>query len=44
MNTTVLYRDGEYRLSSVVSLFVQDCINALNKKIGVDEVQGFDVR
>ncbi len=44
MNTTVLYKDGEYRLSSVVSLFVQDCINALNKKIGVDEVQGFDVR
>lgn len=44
MNATVLYKDGEYRLSSVVSLFVQDCINALNKKIGVDEVQGFDVR
>lgn len=44
MNTTVLYKDGEYRLSSVVSLFVQDCINALNKKIGVDEVQSFDVR
>ena len=44
MNTTVLYKDGEYRLSSVVSLFVQDCINALNKKIGVDEVQSFDVQ
>lgn len=44
MNTTVLYKDGEYRLSSVVSLFVQDCIDALNKKIGVDEVQSFDVR
>ena len=44
MNATVLYKDGEYRLSSVVSLFVQDCINALNKKIGIDEVQGFDVR
>lgn len=42
MNTTVGYRGGAYKLGSVVSLFVQDCINALNKKIGVDEIQGFD--
>lgn len=43
MNTTVGYRGGAYKLGSVVSLFVQDCINALNRKIGVDEIQGFDV-
>lgn len=43
MNTMVGYRGGAYKLGSVVSLFVQDCINALNKKIGVDEIQGFDV-
>ena len=42
VNTTVIYNEGEYKLSSVMSLFVQDCINALNKKIGVDEIQGFD--
>lgn len=42
MNTMVGYRGGAYKLGSVVSLFVQDCINALNKKIGVDEIQGFD--
>lgn len=44
MNKTVLYRDGEYKLGSVVSLFVQDCLNALNKKITVDDIEGFEIR
>lgn len=43
VNKTVLYRDGEYRLGSVISLFVQDCINALNKKIPVDDIEGFEI-
>ena len=39
----VEYKDGDYKVSSVVSLFVQDCLNALNKKIMVDEISSFKV-
>lgn len=42
-NKGTLYRDGSYRLSSVLSLYVQDCFNALNKKITVDEIVPFEV-
>lgn len=42
-NKGALYRDGSYRLSSVLSLYVQDCFNALNKKITVDEIVPFEV-
>ncbi len=40
-NTYVDYRDGSYRLSSVVSQYIQQCLNALNKKIAVDDIEGF---
>lgn len=40
-NTNVEYREGAYRLSSVVSLYVQQCINALNKKISVEDIDSF---
>lgn len=39
-NTYVDYRDGSYRLSSVVSQYVQQCLNALNKKIAVEDIEG----
>lgn len=42
-NKGALYKDGSYRLSSVLSLYVQDCFNALNKKITVDEIVPFEV-
>lgn len=42
-NKGVLYRQGTYRLGSVVSLYVQDCLNALNKKIAVEEIEGFEI-
>ena len=42
-NKGVSYRDGSYRLSSVLSLYVQDCFNALNKKIAVDDIEPFEV-
>ncbi len=42
-NIGVSYRDGSYRLSSVLSLYVQDCFNALNKKITVDDIEPFEV-
>lgn len=40
-NQTLEYRSGAYRLISVVSLYVQDCLNALNKKISADEIESF---
>lgn len=43
LNRFVRYREGDYRVSSVISLFVQDCLNALNKKISVDDIEGFEV-
>jgi CRISPR-associated protein Cas1 len=42
-NTQLAYRGGSYKLHSVVSLYIQDCINALNKKISVDEIESFDI-
>ncbi|MEG1905943.1 MAG: type II CRISPR-associated endonuclease Cas1 [Gordonibacter sp.] len=38
----VVYKRGSYRLNSVVSLFVQDCLSALEKKIAASEIEGFE--
>lgn len=42
-NKGVAYRGGTYRLLSVVSLYVQDCLNALNKKVSVDDIEPFEI-
>jgi len=42
-NRLLAYRGGAYKLGSVVSLYVQDCINALCKRIAVDEIERFSV-
>lgn len=42
-NKGVAYKEGGYRLISVISQYVQDCLNALNKKIAVDEIESFRV-
>ena len=42
-NKGMAYRGGSYRLISVVSLYIQDCLNALNKKISVEEIEGFEI-
>ena len=41
-NKSMAYRRGTYRLGSVVSLYVQDCLNALNKKICPEDIEGFE--
>lgn len=43
LNHTLPYRGGSYKLSSIISLYVQDCLNALNKRLAVDEIEGFDL-
>lgn len=42
-NKGMAYKGGTYRLISVVSLYVQDCLNALNKKIAVEDIEGFEI-
>jgi CRISPR-associated protein Cas1 len=42
-NKGVSYRGGSYRLSSVVALYIQDCLNALNKVIDVDDIEDFEI-
>lgn len=42
-NKEVLYKGGVYRFSSVVSLYIQDCLNALNKKISIEDIESFEV-
>lgn len=41
-NKNLVYRGGLYRVSSVVSLYIQDCLNALNKKVAVEDIEGFE--
>lgn len=43
LNTSMPYRGGSYKLSSVISMYVQDCLNALNKKLSVDSIEPFDI-
>lgn len=40
-NSRVEYRGGAYRFGSVVSQYVQQCLNALNKKTAVEDIEGF---
>ena len=43
VNTEMTYKEGRYKLSSIISGYVQDCINALNKKISVSEISSFEL-
>lgn len=42
-NKGMSYRGGSYRFSSVLSSYIQECLNALNKKISVDDIEPFEV-
>ena len=42
MSRNMLYREGKYKLSSVIGLYVQDCINVLEKRIAVEEIAPFE--
>lgn len=43
LNNTIAYRGGSYRVSSTISLYVQDCLSALCRKLSVDEIEPFDI-
>ena len=40
---SIPYREGSYRVASVISLYVKDCLDALARKLSVDEIEPFDV-
>lgn len=42
LNQTVSYKDGAYRVSSVISLYVKDCLAALSRRLSVDSIESFD--
>lgn len=41
MNRALSYKDGVYKAGSVVSLYIRECLDALEKKISVDEIAPF---
>jgi CRISP-associated protein Cas1 len=43
LNNTIEYRGGSYKVSSVISLYVQDCLNALGRNLSPDEIEPFDI-
>lgn len=43
LNRTITYREGTYRVSSVINMYVQDCLSALNKHLAVSEIESFDI-
>lgn len=43
LNQGIAYRDGTYRVGSVISLYVADCFKALDRKLSVDEIESFEV-
>ena len=42
-NQSVPYRDGDYRVSSVISLYVKDCLDAMDRKIAFSEVDTYSL-
>ena len=42
LNQSLSYRGGVYRVGSIISLYVQDCLSALNKRLSIDSIEAFD--
>ena len=43
LNNTISYRDGSYHVSSVIGMYVHECLSALCKRLSVDEIEAFDI-
>ena len=43
LNHSIPYRGGAYRVGSVISLYVADCLKALDKRLSIDEIEPFGV-
>lgn len=44
MNREVKYDDGIYKLGSVINLYVQDCFDALDRKITPEDIKMYQIR
>lgn len=42
-NQAIPYREGDYRISSVISLYVKDCLDALARRLSVSAIEPFGV-
>ena len=42
-NRTVAYRDGSYKMGSVIGLYIQDCIDSLNRKISAEDIEMYEM-
>ncbi len=42
LNTSIPYHDGSYKLKSVIGMYVQDCLRALDKNLPVEEIEAFE--
>ena len=43
MSMKIAYRGGSYRVGSVLSQYVQDCLNVLCKKIDINDIENFSI-
>lgn len=43
LNNAIPYRGGSYRVASVISYYVNDCLNALNRKVSISQIDQFSV-
>lgn len=43
LNNVIPYRGGSYRVASVISYYVNDCLNALNRKVSISQIDQFSV-
>ena len=43
LNQGIPYKGGSYRVGSVISLYVSDCLKALNRRLSVDEIEPFGI-
>ncbi len=43
LNQPIPYRGGAYRVGSVISLYIADCLKALGKRLSIDEIETFGV-
>lgn len=43
MADTVLYKDGYYKLGSVISLYVKECLEALSKRRSISEIVCYEL-
>lgn len=43
LNVSICYRAGKYKVSSVIALYVQDCLNALCRRLTTSEIEPFDI-